>query len=84
MFFEEAIAAAKKHFYKEWLGRLIHFVVAGESKTSEAFCEWLTGSTTSFDGTFTSEVHKTDINLYEMITYFLSGQILMQPCTNLL
>jgi hypothetical protein len=47
LFFDEAIAAAKKHFTKEWAGALIHFAVAGESGMSVPFCKWLVNGTTN-------------------------------------
>jgi hypothetical protein len=41
LFFEEAVATAKKHFTKEWTGSLMHFAVAGQKETSVPFYKWL-------------------------------------------
>jgi hypothetical protein len=63
LFFDEAIAAAKKHFTKEGAGALIHFAVAGESDASVPFCKWLVNGMTNGLGSIDSEIHDTSINL---------------------
>jgi hypothetical protein len=37
LFFQEAVATAKKHFTKEWTGLLMHFAIAGEKEISLPF-----------------------------------------------
>ena len=70
LFFDEAIAAAKKHFTKEWTGAMMHFAVAGEKDTSVPFCKWLVNGTTNGYGSIDSEIHDTKIDLDAMIGFF--------------
>ena len=53
--FYKAIAAAKKHFRKEWTGVLMNFAVGGEKDTSVPFCKWLMDGTTNGLGSIDSE-----------------------------
>ena len=62
VFFEEAIAAAKKHFMKEWTGAMMHFAVAGEKDTPVPFCKWLmVNGTTNGLGSINSERQDTKL-----------------------
>ena len=70
VFFEEAIAAAKKHLKKEWTGAMIHFAVAGEKDMPVPFCKWLVNGTTNGLGSIDSETHDTKIDLDAIIGFF--------------
>lgn len=71
LFFKTALGSIREHF-KLWTGPLVHFAIAGEKETAQAFAMFLAGKDVSSLGTFQSAVHDTKIDCTAFVKFLSS------------